>query len=694
MTYKRIYIPLVDYLLRNQVFIRDIALPNGKELKIRLKFTVLEDPFKFKLNFKEGKLFVLNPNDRMSGPFSENEEFYLDPYETVSQNFSYGFSKLKLAKRLAYTTFSLLKHLSEGGLGYENRRLIKDVIAKFRKNKSKPTQGGLRFHYQAKEGKIYLICLDNGGIFDTKANGEGRKLPPRVMGAYYADAYSAYCFARRYLETKNKKYLAASLRAMEFVSRTYENYPKDIVWYHHDFKNPAYIETLAILKGHISQCQYDSLQKTVAALRQDFYEPTNVYALRYHWRNARKYSGFPKERKIISCLKRLRKDQTKEGLIHDNNLEDYNDAHDLTYHQYSLACIAGGLQYEQNKLAKEIFKKGCLFSYNVLTFDGNLPYNGRGANNIYHLSSAIYAFEKAALIFGESKFRRSAKTMRDYLSKWQKKEGYFPTAMNPYINERMAWNHCHTPYNALTGYFMYKANDASKTALKDNNPKKASGLVVMDDSGYASYKNDNYSFTFFSGCAKSYPLSEGCHQTGYAGTAILSLNKGNTAMLLLDKYLKSGVLASDMPCYSINGKTIEQVGRGKIMQIGTNSFAYIQKGNILFKRTFTMKDNEIEICTTITAAKKIRISSEGQAVLPLSTDYGWKLDIKKNSVLQKKGGQKILYSMGGMNLTKIIEVTSNPLGKGKIIMYGKLKERIMNKGENIFYCYKIKLFKA
>lgn len=687
-----IYNKIVEYLLCNQVFIKDIPLElkNGK-IDIQVEFTKEVGKFKFSLFINNKGIYVKNPTGHLSGPFLENDLFRLNPYPLQTEKFAYNFSNIKLAKRLTYTSFIFLKNAIRKPFSYETNMLLHDLIRKLKQEKVNTDEGGLWFKYTKTLNGILLQCYDNGGIYDTRANGEGRTLTPHVMGVYYADAYSAYCFARKFIETKEEKYLDAALRALEFIKRTYESYPKDIVWYHHDFKNPAYIETLPLIKEYIPKQKYMELFELVHFMRQDFYEPTNVYALRYHWRQAKENMGFKETREIKKCLKRLKKDQTHDGLIHDNNLEDYNDAHDLTYHQYSLACIAGRLQYKYNKDAEEIFKKGCKFSYAILTENGEINYNGRGSNNIYSLASAIYAFETAAVLFRQPKFRFGANKMLQYLSRWQQKEGYFPTAMNPYITKRMAWNHCHTPYNALTCYLLYKSSDLRKRKI-GNCLMKKSGLNVMNDAGYAFFSNKNYSFAFFSGCAKSYPWSEGCHQTGYAGTAILSIKDRGNTLLLLDKELKHNVLVSDIPTFIVNDNTIEFSERGLLTKIGISTFEYIKEQGVLkLKREFHLEEKCIKIKTIISANKNIKLSCDGLVVFPLSTNGGWHLSIKNNSVIQKKDKTQIVYDADKLCLSEIIEIDSNPIGRGKKVLFGKLENHIMNKDENLCYTHRIEL---
>src|SRR3989338_744016 len=242
--------------------------------KSDIRFTKKEKhTFHFFLNQKN-ELFINNKRDisTADGPYNTNEPFRLNPYKIIKEKKIYNFNKTKLIKRVLHQIAIILKHTY-----YEHLNYI---------------------------------------------NAEGREYTPRCMGNFYADAYSAYCFAKIYLERKDKIYLNSCLLALNFINRTYENYPKDVVWYHHDFKNPAYIETVFLIKDYISDEEFKKYSSLIKRLREDFYEPINVFALRLHWRSARKYHGFKDNMmRINNCINILKKNQTKEGLIHDNNKE-------------------------------------------------------------------------------------------------------------------------------------------------------------------------------------------------------------------------------------------------------------------------------------------------------------------------------------------------------------------------------------
>lgn len=636
--------------------------------KAKIAFTKKEKhDFHFFLN-KNNELFI-NKNRNLStadGPYKINELFRLNPYKIIKEKKIYDFKKTKLIKRVLYQILIIIKHTYYEHLNYSNRILIKDFLNKFKRQSMDLTKGGMLCKFEINKNKLKIICHDYGGIFDYYINAEGREYTPRCMGNFYADAYSAYCFAEIYTETKDKKYLNACLMTLDFIYRTYEDYPKDVVWYHHDFKNPAYIETIFLIKEHITNTQFKKYCYLIKKLREDFYEPINVFALRLHWRSARKYHGFrDKKRRINSCIRILKKNQTKEGLIHDNNKEDYKDAHDLTYHQYSLACLASSFNYINNNKIKEIFLKGIEFSSKILLPNGEIAYNGRGANNIQYLASAIYAFKTASDILEDNKYKSLSYLMLNQLKKWQLPNGLIPVGMNRYINQRMAWNHCITPYNALVCYFLYKSsndkNDKNKYTKEEAN--------IMNDSGYALIKNKNYYFGFFSGCDKSYKWSDGTHITGIAG--ITAIGKKEPLNLILDMDIKDNILVTDLPSFLINGKQEDFYGRGKIRY--QKDFLEYRKRlkNIFFLRKYYFENKRINVKTRIKILNNCNLTCDGLIKFP-----EFKKGIKIRNILPEFNKK-----------TKIIN--SNPRGKGKIYLINAINNKDFKKNEIINYEYEL-----
>jgi hypothetical protein len=572
--------------------------------------------------------------------------------------------------------------------------------------------GGITWKFEElSDNKIKLFSYDKGGIFDYYLNTEGLRYPPQVPGDYYADAYAAYCFLTLYNLTKKEEYLNAGISALEFVRRTYGNYePSNIIWYHSDFKNPAYIEAVGELLPGRYRGKFLALMDK---LKEDTYSPTNVFCLRYHWYNAKKYFSFDKcyknERVIERYKKLIKKEQTKEGLIHDNNKGYYTDAHDLTYHQYSTACLGLGLKYSNDHEVKEVFLKGCNFSLSLLTPDGEVSYVGRGANNIYHLASAILSFEIASNYLKKTEMRKAGQYKRGahlafkYLKKWQLKNGMFPTAMNNYYKERIGWNHCETPYNALVAYFLFHSYQLADDSILENKipSEKENYSQVMNDSGYGMVTRGNYYLTIFSGCGGSYPLYNATHRTGVGGMAILGITGKGTLIPILDHSLKKNLLVSDMPYFEIKKRKFYPYGRGELSLIKIEKNPIVKHshiyGNFIVDRYYICFSGLILLYTIYKSLKKQKVTIKNLFSI-VTISNGWSIEKEDHGLLVKN---KDYY---GFSFTPIysslryepkldINKTTNPRGVCSSITLGELNHLNIKRNEKIISCSLLRPFK-
>lgn len=661
---------IADYLYNNQVKVSPIELYGTTKTKIKLGAKSYN--FYFKLD-DAGMLHYSIDNKKWSGPFSERKLFRLDPFVSFTKSKGTSkFGKSKLIKRTLYNIFTLGQHLSYG-LEHSNKMLVKDFLNKFLKS-NYDEGGGALFWLSSKGGKPCIYCYENGGIFDDNVNTEGDSFPPRVMGSYYADAYAAYCFARRYKETKNKKYLDACVSSLKYVKCTYERYPKNFVWYHHDFKNPAYLETIELIRNDIDVKEFMPL---INQLREDFYEPINVLALRLHWLLARKKLHDVPNSKISSYIRRIMLHQKKEGLILDTNKEDYKEAYDLTYHQYSLACLASALQYSGNKRIKHIFLNGIEFSHSMLMPNGEVSYVGRGANNIYHLASAYYSFKFAAKHYGLKQSSSGLNDMINYLSSWQLDDKSLPVAMNMHPESRMGWNHCRTPYNALVAYLLYKASDIKVKIIK-HEPNK---IFLAKESRYFRFSNKKYGFAFFSGSSESYPLSGDMHKSGVAGTAYLGDERGSLT-LILDRNLKQDLLVTDLPSFILDGKLHEPIGDAKLSYEGCTLKYKKDYGKMMFERNYTFNESKIVVKTMLTFKADTLVFSDGLVKMPTNEYFSFKN-------LTFRNDKTAIKISGDLKLDSHLNVSSNPRGNGRIYLFNKLDNYRFAKGEIFSYTYNI-----
>ncbi len=508
--------------------------------------------------------------------------------------------------------------------------------------------GGVTFRVRRIDGaggSVELEAYDRGGFFDDNLNAEGLSYPAQVPGNYYADAYAALVFAELWRLTGEKTWLEGSRLALEFVRRVYPQYaPASIVWHHSDFKNPAFheaVEQVLAPAGALPTDELAACRQLIARFTEDSYSPTNVFALRFHWHSAR---NRPEDGPAAArCLERLTQDQTADGLLHDN-IATYPDAHDLTYHQYSLACLAQGLEAADSPEAEALFLKGVRFSLRVVTPDGEVAYVGRGANNVYHAASAVLAFEAAAGRAADAAetaaMRRAARRVFERLERQARPDGLLPTAMNALAGRRAAWNHCATPYNALSASFLLKAARLAAAGAGERPlPLDAPGHVdVMDEAGYAVLRSANLYAAVFGGCAESYAWSEGKHRTGVAGLAQFGVPGRGPLLPILDH--PAGAAAdpmTDLPV--INGTAA--YGRGALAPVPGPVPAVLYRhayGGATVERLYLLFDEQLLALTRVRPDRAGRpLSVNGLAALPVRDGDGWTITVEPDGAVVSLG---------------------------------------------------------
>lgn len=475
--------------------------------------------------------------------------------------------------------------------------------------------GGITFRATKEDGGFYrLECYDFGGIYDPNLNAEGIFYPAQVAGNYYADAYSTLAFLHMYEKTKDSVWFEAAVSSWRFLKRIYPRYlPSHIVWHHSDFKNAAILE---IINKYSKK--FKEFSEFPSELVEDYYEPTNVYALRCHWKNLAKKLNFRHQFQDPTLdLRRVTEDQTLDGLIHDN-IDTYPDAHDLTYHQYSCACLAGALSACHTEDMETVFLKAVNFTLEVMGPDGETAYVGRASNNLHHAASSIYAFAKAAELENsvslKASFIKGAVLCLRRLTTFQDSQGHIPTGLNDQAKLRMAWNHCSSTYNALSCFFLNEAcklvssNTTLLSSLETTIPMQTRRAWVGDDAGYACLSNNHIYTVIFSGCDKSYPWSEGKHITGAAGIALLGSQGRASIYPCLDLHKESDTLISDLPV--VNG--LMPFGRGNLELVSSKyelpgiklTHHYGFEKNVKLVRTYYLNDNALIIRTKVHVENK------------------------------------------------------------------------------------------
>ncbi len=510
--------------------------------------------------------------------------------------------------------------------------------------------------------RLDLEAYDAGGIYDRHLNSEGVRLPPQVAGNQYADAYAAYAFAWHYRQGGGPAYLEAARAALAFVRRVYPQYAATAFAFHHsDFKNPAFLETVESLLAPAGLLDADELavsRALIGRFAEGTYNPTNVFALRFHWRAARAAVATEDEASIERCLARVRRDQTAEGLIQDNYVH-YPDAHDLTYHQYSLASLAQGLAWRDDPEACRRFLAGAALSLALTTPDGEIAYVGRGGNNVYHVASAVLAFEAAARLRAyhpaeAGAYRRGARLLAEQLAPWQQPDGMLPTAMNRLVAERVAWNHCETPYNALVATLLQKAARLHEAPIEEAPlPMDRPGyLRVLDDSGFAAVRTDDLYGVVFSGCAPSYLWSGRTHRTGVAGLAQLGLAGRGALLPILDHPPAAGPGAiTDLPLVS----DAAAFGRGALRAVaGPVPTIHLRHryGGADVDRLYAFVGRTVVVATRVRPVGAHRgLTVRGLVAAAFRADDGWTVSVTPSGQVRAAGP-------GGAVVATVLHVSS------------------------------------
>lgn len=501
-----------------------------------------------------------------------------------------------------------------------------------------------RFCKQEKQENIFLCeSYDEGGIFDEYVNAEGLSYPNQVAGNYYADAYSCLVFERLFRVTEDEKWLQASLASQRFTQRVYPQYkPASIVWHHSDFKNAAIVE------DQMSSRTVSSVIKPwdIRKFYEDRYEPTNVFALRYHWKSVLAKLNNDKEllRSAKNDLEKVEVDQTEDGLFHDN-IATYPDAHDLTYHQYSTACLGMGLLQSDDPNGWKMFNSAVRFTLQAMSPNGEPAYTGRASNNIHQSASAILAFAIAASrtenVEERDMFLKGISVMAIRLKSFQLETGMLPTAMNTYVNKRMAWNHCETPYNGLVAYMLQRAAGIVESLSESENktllPLEKKHIWLANDAGFASMGDGEQYLVCFAGCDRSYGWSEDRHVTGCAGIALFGNNSSKSILPCLDVSIPDEVVISDLPL--IDGHAA--FGRGHLSQT-LNSIRYSHTyGGAEVIRHYSLMNGDLVIVSKIKSLGK-QLQIQGGMAWAVLHQEGFELTLdESNSMLSINTGEEV-----------------------------------------------------
>lgn len=539
-----------------------------------------------------------------------------------------------------------------------------------------------RLHLDVNSDRVHLESYDEGGFFDSYVNNEGQSYPAQVPGNYYADAYALLLFQILHARDRDPRWCEAGAAAHRFLVRTYPQYrPARIVWHHSDFKNAAILEAASRLPDeHGMRGELTSLD-----LVEDWYEPTNVFALRYHWwaLHHALFGSSESRRRAEACLERLAADQTEDGLFHDN-IDTYPDAHDLTYHQYTTACLAMGLSSLRTEQGLKLLDKALRFSLSTLTPNGEPAYVGRASNNVHHSASAVLAYARALRSGFTSEsygtVLRAIAALLGPIERHQSMSGLIPTALNAQIAARIGWNHCETPYNAYCGAALAMAaldleitvtSTSQQAAPAPRLPLERPGTWLADDAGYATISTHAGAYlVVFSGCARSYAWSGGVHVTGVPGTAQLGWNGIHSCLPVIEFNARDQVLMSDLPI--IDGCI--PFGRGKLALRygGTALLLTVSYDRADFERLYFLQNGALTMANRLTPhAGHASCSVDGLAAACVSENPEWSSQqTEPTCIVAHRCGKPALSfraydaSLTPLHADRSPQIASNPRGHG------------------------------
>lgn len=401
---------------------------------------------------------------------------------------------------------------------------------------------GLTFVALEKDSRLRLTCLDDGGLFDMNLNTEGDSYPWQVPVGYYSTEYAAYVFAWLAHRTGDAAWRDAARQAFAFSLRNLKPYTA-ISFDHYEFK---LMPLLLLLRNFGAETVSDlPLNALLDNLRYDErnYEPVNVACMRIA--NLSLFDSLapnPSYKKRAQMwLRTVMRNTTSQGQIQDNFKPASLHNHDLTYHQFSIACLKLALSSRPESwtgpLADGIasaFEAGLAFSNALRRPDGHPSFMGRGCNNIYHIASYLYAASESVCPTRISDSLALLEAHDDLKQGW-------PSALNTARETRMGWNHCAIPYIGQSLFFLALTQDT----LVSEKPPPSSRSSALKRGAFACFEHNGFHAVAYAG-GDSYFWSGGAHATGMAGLASLSYY-GIPLLGALEYNAADGMWFTDIP---------------------------------------------------------------------------------------------------------------------------------------------------
>lgn len=554
---------------------------------------------------------------------------------------------------------------------------------------------GITFKVESLDhGCVRLVCTDAGGIYDPNPGFENVEHPAQVTEDLYGSSYAALMFLSAHQYGLDQfRFYEAGINALKFVLKNYHNYPGGRLFFrHHDFKNACIYECkkfLLVKDKHLLSAFSPSAHP---------YDPTNVHALRIHWllekkNSTGKLTTLDKVSYYLSKFN-IQLSATRDGFIRDNFRATDVQCNGLSYHQFSLACLARAYDISNKKWLKKYFYKASQFTQAMQLSNGEIGYTGRGANSIYHLCSGIYGMALDFKTSSDPKSLENCLRSVSYLESHVTPSTLLPTCLNEFADQRMGWNATSIPYNAQSAYFLHHSLLALKNSnvemLSQSHSKKVGWKFrPLTDSGFARIGNEKINIVV-SESGASRPWSGYHHHTGAGGLASLSIC-GLEMLLHLDYSVREKLYVSDMPTLLLNNSTVIPsriwISDSNIGSI--NVFIKFKEG-LLLDRRYDLTSQGVRIETKILKSSRKVIGGylEGDIKIPIRDKF---TVLQSEQELIVKDNDQILCTLKINKMAQksdkpwdFINVKSNTQGKGLILQSSPLLIQKSTKALSIF----------
>lgn len=555
---KKSILDIVDniavFLFSNQVVISDLSV--DRESEVNGEVSVSRFPFnnekkvEWFFKFEQQKWYYKNQLDQfVQVPL--NRPFRLPVYKILRNKDVLKSTPERHSFIQKFQHYLKFNNFISRIFKYLNYKVINKALTFNDRHGTRPNyidlsdEGGITFEVKNfSKDVLSMICLDLGGIYEQHLDGESETWPDQVAVDAYSTEFSAYIFYSQWEKDGEEKWLRATEAALNFFIVNYLPYTC-ISFDSYEFKILPILCLLDRLNknNHENLFPTDKLKNIIFNTWQK-YDPVNVYAMRLANMAVMQSVGIGFSKvKFLYALYIIQKNQTAQGLICDNRGGSITDSTDLTYHQFSLACLSLAYEYTKNYKLKSIIDKAMEFSRYVALPDGHVSYYGRGSNNIYHLASYIFSES----ISNNTNYDNISKVIL-LLRSFRQKDGSLPAALNNFWRQRMGWNHASMPYNAQTGFFLSRAYDAlSNFSNSSGNIKKEQGDIILDNPDYLKLNNSNYQIVIGRG-GDAHEWSGGVHISGMAGIAAIAVKNSRNILLVNEFNVIDNLYTGDIPC--------------------------------------------------------------------------------------------------------------------------------------------------